>query len=174
MLAKKWLVLLALPLLAGMALACGGGSKSGGSEQGIKIEQSNPGGGVSTTPGAPGATLAAAATPSGVPASADEVSNLAGNFGKVKSFKATISQTGGAAANLQGAIEYSQPDRIHVTIGTGAAAQEIICIANDFYVKTGAAAWQKVPAAQTGGSNCRGNLGPARSEERRVGKECRL
>jgi hypothetical protein len=158
MLAKKWLVVIALPLLAGMALACGGGGKSGGSDQGIKIEQNT---GQSGTPGAIPATLAAAPTVGGAPASADEVAGLSANFGKVKSFKATISQTGGAAANLQGVIEYSQPDRIHVTIGSGATAQEIICIGNDFYVKAGAAPWQKVPSAQTGGTNCRGNLGPA-------------
>jgi hypothetical protein len=157
-------MLLALPLIAGLALACGGGGKSG-STQGIKIEETAGGGGISLTPGAPPPTLAAFATPVGVPASADEVSSLAGNFGKVKSFKATISQSGGAAASLQGTVEYSQPDRIHVTIGSGATAQEIICIGNDFYVKAGNAPWQKVPAAQTGGSNCRGNLGPADPQE---------
>lgn len=164
MLARKWLVLFALPLLAGMAIACGSG-KSGGSSQGIKIEQTNPSGGVSLTPGAPPPTLAGVPTPAGPPASADEVASLAGNFGKVKSFKATISQSGGAAAQLQGTIEYSQPDRIRVVIGSGPTAQEIICIGNDFYVKAGNAAWQKVPAAQTGGSNCRGNLGPADPQE---------
>jgi hypothetical protein len=163
MLARKWLLLLVLPLLAGTALACGGG-KSGGSSQGIKIEQTNTGG-VSLTPGAPPATLAAAPTVSGPVASADEVASLAGNFGKVKSFKASISQAGGSAAALQGTIQYSQPDRIHVTIGSGATAQEIICIGNDFYVKAGGAPWQKVPAAQTSGSNCRGNLGPADPQE---------
>jgi len=163
MLANKWLLLLALPLLAGMSLACGGGSKGGGSDQGIKIETNT--GGVSLTPGAGPATLAAAPTIAGPVASADEVASLAGNFGKVKSFKATIAQSGGAAASLQGVIEYSQPDRIHVTIGTGDTAQEIICIGNDFYVKAAKAPWQKVPAAQTGGSNCRGNLGPADPQE---------
>jgi hypothetical protein len=160
MLAKKWLVLLALPLLAGMVLACGG--KSGGSDQGIKIEEAS--GGVALTPGAI-ATLATAPTVVGAPASPDEVSSLASNFSKVKSFKASIAQTGGAAASLQGTIEYSQPDRIRVTIGSGATAQEIICIGNDFYVKAGGAAWQKIPSAQTGGSNCRGNLGPADPQE---------
>ena len=165
MLAKKWLVLFALPLLAAVAMACGGGGKSGSSDQGIKIEETNPSGGVVLTPGAPAPTLAAAPTAVGAPASADEVSSLAGNFGKVKSFKATIAQSGGAAAALQGTIEYSQPDRIHVTIGSGATAQEIICIGNDFYVKAGGAAWQKIPSAQTGGSNCRGNLGPADPQE---------
>ena len=33
MLAKKWLVLFALPLLAAVAMACGGGGKSGTSDQ---------------------------------------------------------------------------------------------------------------------------------------------
>ena len=165
MLARKWLLLLVLPLLAGFAVACGGGGSKSGSDQGIKIEQTNTGGGASLTPGAPPATLAAVPTLTGPVASSDEVASLAGNFGKVKSFKATISQSGGAAANLQGVIEYSQPDRIHVTIGSGATAQEIICIGNDFYVKQGPSPWQKVPAAQTGGSNCRGNLGPADPQE---------
>jgi len=164
MLARKWLLLLVLPLLAGTALACGGGGNSGGSDQGIKIEQTNTGG-VSLTPGAPAPTLAGAPPVSGTPVSADEVASLAGNFGKVKSFKATISQSGGSTASLQGVIEDSQPDRIHLTIGSGATAQEIICIGNDFFVKAGGAAWQKVPAAQTSGSNCRGNLGPANPHE---------
>jgi hypothetical protein len=164
MLARKWLLLLVLPLLAGTALACGGGSKNGGSDQGIKIEQT-AGGGVSTTPGAPPATLSAAPTIAGPVASAEEVANLAGNFGKVKSFKATISQSGGSSASLQGLIEYSAPDRIHVTIGSGATAQEIICIGDDFYVKQGANPWQKLPPAQTKDSKCRGNLGPADPQE---------
>jgi hypothetical protein len=162
MLARKWLLLLVLPLLAGMAIACGGGSKSGGSDQGIKIEQTNASAAVGLTPGGPPPTLAAAPTLAGPLASADEVASLAGNFGKVKSFKATISQTGGASASLQGTIEYSQPDRIRVTIQTSAGTQEIICIGNDFYVKSaGTTAWQKIPAAQTTGTQCRGNLGPA-------------
>src|SRR3954447_17351217 len=82
MLAKKWLVLFALPLLAAVVVACGGGGKSGSSDQGIKIEETSPSGGVALTPGAPPSTLAAAPTAVGVPASADEVSSLAGNFGK--------------------------------------------------------------------------------------------
>jgi hypothetical protein len=164
MLARKWLLLLVLPLLAGTALACGGGSKSSGSDQGIKIEPSNTGG-VSMTPGAPAATLAAAPTVSGPLASAEDVASLASNFGKVKSFKATVSSTGGTTPNLQGAIEYSQPDRIRVTIGGGSPSQDIICIGNDFYLKTATAPWQKIPAAQTAGSNCRGNLGPADPQE---------
>ena len=61
MLAKKWLVLFALPLLAGLVLACGG--KSGGADQGIKIEEAT--GGVALTPGAPVATLATLATAPG-------------------------------------------------------------------------------------------------------------
>jgi hypothetical protein len=157
MLAKKLILLLVLPALASMAFICDSGSGgSGGSDQGIQIEQTA--GGISTTPGAAPATLAAAPTPGGQVASADEIANLSGNFGKVKSFKAMISQSGGAAASLQGTIEYQQPDRVHVTIGSGATAQEIICIGSDFFVKQGATPWQKVPA---GGANCRGNLGPA-------------
>src|SRR5688500_20344456 len=93
MLAKKWLVLFALPLLATMVLACGG--KSGGSDQGIKIEEAS--GGVALTPGAI-ATLATAPTVVGAPASPDEVSSLASNFSKVKSFKASISQKIGRAS----------------------------------------------------------------------------
>src|SRR4051794_24133792 len=113
MLAKKWLALFALPLLAAMVLACGGGGKSGRSDQGIKIEEAKSGGGTLPTPGAPPPPPAAAPTAVGAPASADEVSSLAGNFGKVKSFKASIEQTGGATASLKGNIEYSQPDKIH-------------------------------------------------------------
>jgi hypothetical protein len=157
MLANRWLVLIALPLLAALTLACGsGGSKS--SDKGIAIEQTNSGG-VSTTPGAAPPTLAAAATPVGAPASPDEVAGLSNNFGKVKSFRATISQTD---PNATGTIEYQQPDRIRLTIGSGPTAQEIICVGNDFYLKPSAAApWQKLPSARTGGADCRGNLGPA-------------
>src|ERR1044071_9230917 len=115
MLAPKWLLLLALPMLAAMAIACGGGSKSGGSDQGIKIEQ-----GGSSSNGPPGAvaplaTLAAAPTAVGAPVSADEVANLAGNFGTVKSFRASIVQKPTAQpqapASIQGTIEYSAPDK---------------------------------------------------------------
>ena len=156
MLAKRLLLFLVLPALASMAFICdSGGSGSSGSDQGIKIEITAPGG-ASLTPGAPAVTQGPPPTP-GQPVSADEIANLSGNFGKVKSFKATISQSGGTAA-LTGVIEYQQPDRVHVTIGSGATAQEIICIGTDFYVKQGATPWQKVPA---GGTNCRGNLGPA-------------
>jgi hypothetical protein len=156
MLANKWLALLALPLLATFAIACGG--SSGGSDQGIRIEQTdNSGGGNGgpiPTPGGAVPTLAAAPTPSGSPVSVDEVASLSTNFGKVKSFKATLSQTGG----LQGAIEYSAPDKIHVVIGSGATGQEIICIGEVGYYKTGSNAWQKQPA---NAPPCRGNLGPA-------------
>jgi hypothetical protein len=159
MLARKWLLLLALPLLAATAIACGGGSKDGGSDQGIKIEQ---GGSSNGTPGAvaPLATLSAAPTPSGVPASADEVTSLASNFGKVKSFKATIAQTGTAA--LQGSIEYQSPDKVHVVVGSGATGQEIICVGDSIYFKRGTGAWQKAPP---GSATCLGQLGPTNPQE---------
>ena len=159
MLPRKWLMLLALPLIAGLAIACGGGSKSG-SDQGIKIDQAtNDNNG---TPGAaiPVATLSAAPTPSGVPASADEVSSLASNFGKVKSFKATIAQTG--TASLQGSIEYQSPDKVHVVVGSGATGQEIICVGDSIYFKRGSAAWQKAPP---GSATCLGQLGPTNPQE---------
>jgi hypothetical protein len=156
MLARKWLLLFVLPLLAGTALACGGSSKNGGSDQGIKIEQT-AGGGVSTTPGAPPATLSAAPTIAGPLASADEIANLASNFGKAKSFKATISQSGGPAA-LDGTIEYQTPDKIRVSIKNGALNQQIICLGDAYFFKVNADAWQKAPPNSP---NCRVNLGPA-------------
>jgi hypothetical protein len=151
MLAQRWLVFLVLPALASFAFICGGDSSS----QGIKIEQANAG-----TPAAP-ATLAAAATTVGAPASADEVSMLAGNFQKVKSFKATIAQTGGPS-NIQGTIEYSAPDKVHVVVGSGATGQEITCIGEALYFKRGTAGWQKAPP---GAATCRGQLGPTNPEE---------
>jgi outer membrane lipoprotein-sorting protein len=157
MLSKKWLVLIALPIVVSLSLACGGGSKT--SNEGIKIEQ--PGGNTgapSLTPGVAPPTLAAVPTIAGSPVSADEVSALAGNFGKVKSFKATISQSGGASASLTGSVEYQQPDKIRVVVGSGATGQEIICVGEAFYFKQGNNPWQKAPP---GAANCRGNLGPA-------------
>jgi hypothetical protein len=154
MLAKRWVVFLVLPALASMAFICGG---SGGG-QGIKIEPADPSAG-----GTPGLvpTLAAAPTAVGAPASADEVSALANNFTKVKSFKASIAQTGGAN-NLQGTIEYSAPDKVRVVVGSGATAQEIICLGEALYFKRGNTAWQKAPP---GAATCRGQLGPTNPDE---------
>ena len=153
MLAKRLLVLLVLPALASLAFICDSGS---GSNQGIKIEQANPVGG---TPGVV-PTLAAAPTAVGQPASADEVSALANNFTKVKSFKASIAQTG--SQNIQGTIEYSAPDKVHVTVGSGPTGREITCIGEALYFKVGSAAWQKAPP---GSATCKGQLGPTNPEE---------
>lgn len=151
MLAQRWLMFLVLPVLAGLAFACGGSSSS----QGIKIEPGNSG-----TPLVP-ATLAAAPTPIGSPVSVDEVSALASNFTKVKSFKASIAQMGGPT-NIQGVVEYSAPDKVHVVVGSGATGQEITCIGEALYFKRGTGAWQKAPP---GSATCRGQLGPTNPEE---------
>jgi hypothetical protein len=90
----------------------------------------------------------------------DDIAAVRDNFARVKSFKATISQSGSGASTIDGRIEYEQPDRIKVTVGSGSTAQEIVCIGNDFYVKASSAPWQKLPMAATGGASCRGNLGP--------------
>jgi hypothetical protein len=162
MLPPKWLLLLALPLLATMAIACGG-SKDGSSDQGIKIEQGGASANGTPGAGAPIATLAAAPTPAGVPASADEVASLATNFGKVKSFRASIAQTSTAQpqapASIQGTIEYSAPDKMHINVGSGVTAQDIICIGESgYYFKRGNDPWQKAPASSP---PCRVNIGPA-------------
>ena len=155
MLDKKWLLLIALPLLVGLSLACGGGSNDEG--QGIKIESSSSPGAASLTPGAQGAAPA----PAGSPVSESEITTLSSNFAKVKSFKAAINQAGGTTPAVSGTVEFQTPDRIRVSIGAGATSQEIVCIGDQFYFKTGNAEWQKIPASQAGGANCRGNLGPA-------------
>jgi hypothetical protein len=158
MLANKWIAVIALPLLAALVLACGGGGKS--SDKGIAIEQTNSTG-AGGTPGAAPPTLAAAPTAVGAPASADEVASLSSNFGKVKSYKATIAQTGGQT-NIQGNIEYQSPDKVRVVVGSGATGQEIICIGEALYFKRGSTAWQKAPP---GAATCRGQLGPTDPQE---------
>ena len=85
-----------------------------------------------------------------------DLSNLADNFAKLKSFRATISDGGGSG--LKGTVEYGAPDRVHVVAGTGSASQEILCIGNTFYAKPQGSDWQNVPNTT---ASCRSNLGPA-------------
>jgi hypothetical protein len=82
-------------------------------------------------------------------------SKVAGNFARVKSFRATIS---GGEGSPEALIEYQEPNSVRATVGSGAMEQQIVCINNDFYAKR-AGEWQKVP--EGGGSNpsCRANLG---------------
>jgi hypothetical protein len=85
-----------------------------------------------------------------------DVTKLADNFAKLKSFRATISAGGGGS--LQGTVEYEAPDKVHVTAGTGSTSQEILCIGDKFYARPQASTWQTVPSAT---ASCRSNLGPA-------------
>lgn len=88
-------------------------------------------------------------------APSQDVSNLADNFSRLKSFKATIGDGGGG---LQGSVEYQAPDRVHVTAGSGSVSQEVLCLGDRFYAKPQGSGWQTVPQ---GTGNCRANLGPA-------------
>lgn len=84
-----------------------------------------------------------------------DVTKVADNFAKVKSFKATMS--GGAGAP-EGLLEYQEPNSVSVTVGSGAQQQQIVCINSDFYVRR-AGEWQKVPDGGGSAPGCRANLG---------------
>jgi len=78
----------------------------------------------------------------GAPAGDEDVTRLADNFGRLKSFRATIADSSGSG--FQGSIEYEAPSSVHVTAGAGAVSQEIMCIGSNFYARPQGSPWQNV------------------------------
>jgi len=140
MLGKKWLALLVIGTgLALAAAACGGGGSK--KDSGVVVTAGTPGAGlpadftpISTPQGVP--------TPIGPAASADELGSIAANFGKAKSFRATLTQTSNPTSSTT--VELVRPDKVHIAIKNGAVTQEAICVGTSLYSKGTDAKWTKV------------------------------
>ena len=92
----------------------------------------------------------------GAPGGEQDLTRLADNFARLKSFRASISDSSGSG--FQGSIEYEAPGSVHVTAGAGGVSQEIMCIGSNFYARPQGSPWQNVANPN---ASCRNNLGPA-------------
>jgi hypothetical protein len=163
---KTAILLLSTAVLPLALIACGGDSKDKGilSGNGVTVEPQTSGQSATQTTGSGSASGGAKPTtaPSnggnssgsssgsgGGNVSGNELAALYTNFAKQKSFRGTITVSGGSAQGQQITMEFVQPDKAHITMNGGPTGSvELISIGTDSYIKI-AGTWTKQPGTGT-------------------------